>query len=61
MTKKNEGGRVGEIRPSQLIFTYGIGAIADLPELSVIITGLEDWPTDPGVVDEIIEERPADA
>lgn len=35
--------RVGEIRPSQLMFTYGIGAIIDLPRLSVIVTGLEDW------------------
>ena len=37
MTEKR---RVGEIRPSQLLFTYGIGAIVDLPELSVIVTGL---------------------
>lgn len=35
--------RVGEIRPSQLMFTYGVGAIVDLPRISVIVTGLEDW------------------
>ena len=38
--------RVGEVRPSQLMYAYGIGAIVDLPKLSVIVTGLEDWPTD---------------
>lgn len=35
--------RVGELRPSQILFTYGIGAIADLPNLAVIVMGLEDW------------------
>ena len=35
--------RVGELRPSQILFTYGIGAIADLPKLAVIVMGLEDW------------------
>ncbi len=54
MTEKR---RVGEIRPSQLLFTYGIGAIVDLPELSVIVTGLEDWPSQPQVSREIVEDR----
>ena len=49
--------RVGDVRPSQLMFTYGIGAIIDLPKLSVIVTGLEDWPTDPPNVHQIIEDR----
>ena len=35
---------VGEVRPSQLMYTYGIGSIVDLPRLSVIVMGLEDWP-----------------
>ena len=35
--------RVGELRPSQVMFTYGIGAIADLPHLGAIVMGLEDW------------------
>lgn len=35
--------RVGELRPSQILFTYGIGAIADLPNLSAMVMGLEDW------------------
>lgn len=49
--------RVGEIRPSQLMFTYGIGAIIDLPKLSVIVTGLEDWPQQPEYMQPVIENR----
>ncbi len=52
-----EKRHVGEIRPSQLLFTYGVGAIVDLPELSVIVMGLEDWPTQPDVTREVVEER----
>ncbi|MGV2433602.1 MAG UNVERIFIED_CONTAM: hypothetical protein LVT10_00805 [Anaerolineae bacterium] len=32
---------VGEVRPSQFMYTYGIGSIVDLPSLSVIVMGLE--------------------
>src|SRR5437870_343719 len=35
--------KVGELRPSQLLFTFGIGAVVDLPHLSVMIMGLDDW------------------
>src|SRR6266700_284573 len=35
--------RVGELRPSQVLFTYGIGAVVDLPYISTIVMGLEDW------------------
>jgi hypothetical protein len=52
-----EIARVGEIRPSQLLYTYGIGAIIDLPRISVIVTGLEDWPLDPTYVHPIVEDR----
>lgn len=34
---------VGELRPSQLVFTFGVGAMVDLPSLSVLIMGLNDW------------------
>ncbi|RYD64470.1 MAG: hypothetical protein EOP84_32705, partial [Verrucomicrobiaceae bacterium] len=34
---------VGELRPSQLVFTFGIGAMVDLPSLSVLVMGLNDW------------------
>lgn len=35
--------RVGELRPSQLLHTYGVGAVADLPNLSVMVLGLDEW------------------
>lgn len=35
--------RVGELRPNQLLHTYGIGAVADLPNLSVVVGGLNEW------------------
>ncbi len=41
---KSKRTPLGELRPSQLLYTFGIGAIVDLPHLSVIVTGLEDWP-----------------
>ncbi|MGB3614079.1 MAG: DrmB family protein, partial [Elainellaceae cyanobacterium] len=43
MTAPPHRHRVGELRPSQILFTYGIGAIADLPSLSVMVMGLEGW------------------
>jgi hypothetical protein len=39
------------------MFTYGVGALVDLPKLSVIVTGLEDWPTDPAYVKVVNEDR----
>jgi hypothetical protein len=37
---------VGEVRPSQLLWTYGPGALIDLPNLSVITMGLDCWEVD---------------
>ena len=37
--------RVGEMRPSQLMWSYGIGAMVDLPRLSVMVEGLDFWST----------------
>ena len=37
---------VGEVRPSQLLWTYGPGALVDLPNLSVITMGLDQWEVD---------------
>jgi len=48
--------KVGDIRPSQLLFTFGVGAIVDLPNLSVMVMGLDDWPMEQGV-SEISEPR----
>lgn len=36
---------VGSLRPSQLLWTYGPGALVDLPNLSVITMGLDRWDT----------------
>lgn len=50
--KKSE---VGELRPSQLLLTFGVGAIVDLPNMSVMVMGLDDWPVRHAT--EIGEER----
>jgi hypothetical protein len=47
--------KVGDIRPSQLIHTFGIGALLDLPKFSAMVLGLRDWDT--RICREIIEER----
>lgn len=36
---------LGELRPSQLIFTFGIGSLVDLPNMSALVMGLDDWDT----------------
>jgi hypothetical protein len=43
--KKSEKTPVGELRPSQMLYTYGVGAIVDLPRLAVMVMGLDDWDT----------------
>ena len=35
--------KVGSARPSSLLYTHGPGAIMDLPNFSVMPTGLDDW------------------
>lgn len=35
--------RVGSVRPSHLMFTTGVGAVVDLPNISVLVRGLDDW------------------
>ncbi len=52
MLKKSE---VGEVRPSQMLTTFGAGSLVDLPNLSVVVMGLDDWPISQG--NEINEER----
>jgi len=37
---------VGELRPTQLLYTFGIGAVVDLPHLSVMVLGLDAWNRD---------------
>ncbi|MEU2128485.1 DUF1998 domain-containing protein [Streptomyces sp. NPDC018352] len=42
-TPANGALRVGELRPSQLLHTYGVGSVADLPNLSTMVLGLDHW------------------
>lgn len=37
--------RVGDLRPSQFLHTYGVGAVVDLPQISVMVMGLDEWQT----------------
>jgi hypothetical protein len=37
---------IGDVRPSQVITTFGPGAIVDLETLSVIVAGIDRWPID---------------
>lgn len=46
---------LGELRPSQLIFTFGIGSLIDLPNMSALVMGIDDWDTRYCI--EIEEER----
>jgi hypothetical protein len=43
MTTQSHAFRVGELRPSQLLRVFGVGAVVDLPNISVMIMGLSDW------------------
>lgn len=46
---------VGSVRPSQLLWTYGPGALVDLPNLSVLTMGLGHWEL--GLCAEVDEPR----
>lgn len=41
--ERNVTRRVGGVRPSQLMYAFGIGSIVDLPNFSVLVGGLDDW------------------
>lgn len=51
--------RVGSVRPSQAIHSFGVGALIDLPNLSVMVGGLDRW--DIAQQDVITEDRLLDA
>lgn len=36
---------LGSLRPSQMIFTFGVGSLVDLPRMSALVMGLDDWDT----------------
>lgn len=46
---------VGTVRPTQLIYTYGVGATVDLPQFSAMVMGLDDWPA--SQMEEVREDR----
>jgi len=56
MTIPSDRRKVGELRPSQMLYTFGVGAIVELPNLSVMVMGLDDWPVEQGA-SEISEPR----
>lgn len=47
--------KLGNMRPSQLIYTFGVGSLMDLPNMSVLVMGLDDW--NQKLCREISEER----
>jgi len=49
--------KVGELRPSQILYTFGIGSIADLPHLSVMVMGLDGWDKNPATTTLLSEPR----
>lgn len=55
MRQETKHCKVGDLRPSQMIFSFGVGSIVDLPHLSTMIMGLDDW--DLTCSTEISEER----
>jgi hypothetical protein len=40
---KHNRAKVGSGRPSTLLYTYGPGAVMDLPQFTIMPTGLDDW------------------
>ena len=43
MSRRSGGQRIGSLRPSQLLQTFGVGSVIELPKLSVLVMGLDDW------------------
>jgi hypothetical protein len=41
--QRSDPTRIGQARPSHLVTTAGIGAVIDLPSMSVIVRGLNAW------------------
>ena len=53
--------RVGEVRAGQVLHTFGIGSVVDLPNMSVVVRGIDFWASaewNPlSTVNAIVEER----
>ncbi|MCF3609718.1 hypothetical protein L2E81_25190 [Planktothrix agardhii 1033] len=50
MASKEKRTPDGELRQSQLLNTFGPGALVDLPTRSVVIAGLSYWKGEPHLV-----------
>lgn len=42
-TQHSDPSRIGQVRPSHLVSTAGVGAVVDLPAMSVVVRGLDAW------------------
>src|SRR5687767_4666807 len=49
------GSRVGEVRPTQLLSTNGVGSTVNLPQISVMVMDLDNWPI--ASMEDIREDR----
>ena len=41
--RRTDPTRIGQLRPSHLVSTSGVGAVVDLPAISVVVRGLDAW------------------
>lgn len=41
--RRSDPTRIGQVRPSHLVTTSGVGAVVDLPAMSVVVRGLDSW------------------
>lgn len=48
---------VGDIRKTQLITTYGVGAIVDFKNDTVVIASTDDWDYSPNDADEVENQK----
>lgn len=58
--RRSDPTRIGQLRPSHLVSTSGVGAVVDLPAMSVVVRGLDSWSaerqdviTEPRLLDEV--------
>lgn len=56
MSAEKYPNRVGELRASQLMFNYGVGALVDLPRFAVLVQGLHRWRVRPHEQNKVIRE-----
>jgi len=49
--------KVGSARPNSLLYAGGVGAVTDLPHLSVVVKGLDDWDYREATETELTEPR----